>query len=124
MSEQQKLIDFVESLSNNLNGFLGASVVDLGTGMSLASTSKLSTFDLDVASAYNSEMVKAKFKAIEALGIDSQLKDMLLTLSDQLHLIRMLDGNMFVYVAVYSAQSNLAILRTIVDRNIEAFGLA
>ena len=65
------------SLAEDISGFIGASVVDLGTGMSLASVARVANFDLDVAAAYNCEMVKAKRKTIQALGIDSHLQDML-----------------------------------------------
>ena len=118
MSRQEDLKNLIANISSDLDGFIGASVVDLDTGMSLASASKMSNFDLDVASAYNSEMVKAKYKTIKALGLDTGLEDMLLTLDDQLHLIRMLDDQSFIYVAVDRHSSNLALLRTSVKRRI------
>ena len=79
MSQQDHLNNFLNSLAEDISGFIGASVVDLGTGMSLASVARVANFDLDVAAAYNCEMVKAKRKTIQALGIDSHLQDMLLT---------------------------------------------
>ena len=124
MTQQDNLNNFLESLSADLNGFIGASIVDLDTGMSLASISKYPDFDLDVAAAYNSEMVKAKFKTMEALGISGGLEDMLLTLTDQLPLIKFLDDNMFVYLAVTSAQSNLALMRKSVLLRIREYDLA
>lgn len=124
MTQQDNLNNFLESLSTDLNGFIGASIVDLDTGMSLASISKYPDFDLDVAAAYNSEMVKAKFKTMEALNISGGLEDMLLTLTDQLHLIKFLDDNMFVYLAVTSAQSNLALMRKSVLLRIREYDLA
>ena len=116
MSQQDHLNNFLNSLAEDISGFIGASVVDLGTGMSLASVARVANFDLDVAAAYNCEMVKAKRKTIQALG-------MLLTLSDQLHLVRVLNNDLFVYVAVQSSQSNLALLRTAVNANIEKYNL-
>ena len=92
--------------------------------MSLASNSKYPDFDLDVAAAYNSEMVKSKFKTMEALGITGGLEDMLLTLTDQLHLIKILDNNMFVYLAVNSSQCNLALMRRAVIQHTREFNLA
>ncbi len=124
MTQQDNLNRFLESLSTDLNGFIGASVVDLDTGMSLASVSKYPDFDLDVAAAYNSEMVKSKFKTMEALGINGGLEDMLLTLTDQLHLIKILANNMFVYLAVNSTQCNLALMRRAVNQYTREFNLA
>ncbi|MEZ2121873.1 MULTISPECIES: hypothetical protein [unclassified Corynebacterium] len=118
MSRQEDLNNLIANISSDLDGFIGASIVDLDTGMSLASASKMANFDLDVASAYNSEMVKAKYKTIKALGLKSGLEDMLLTLDDQLHLIRMLDDQSFIYVAVDRESSNLALLRTSVKRRV------
>ena len=124
MTQQDSLNGSLEALSTDLNGFIGASVVDLDTGMSLASNSKYPDFDLDVAAAYNSEMVKSKFKTMEALGITGGLEDMLLTLTDQLHLIKILDNNMFVYLAVNSSQCNLALMRRAVIQHTREFNLA
>ena len=124
MTQQDSLNGFLEALSTDLNGFIGASVVDLDTGMSLASNSKYPDFDLDVAAAYNSELVKSKFKTMEALGITGGLEDMLLTLTDQLHLIKILDNNMFVYLAVNSSQCNLALMRRAVIQHTREFNLA
>lgn len=67
MSRQEELNRLINNIASDLEGFMGASVVDVETGMSLASVSRINDFDLDVASAYNSEMVKAKLKTIRAL---------------------------------------------------------
>lgn len=106
----------VSELGDSINGFIGASVVDLDTGMALASNVSQQGFDLEMASAYNSEMVKAKLKTIQVLNIQTELEDMLLTLGDQLHLIRMLSPNTFLYLAARRSSTNLAILRSTVNR--------
>lgn len=109
----EKAIDEIEG---NVGGFIGASFVDTDSGMALASRSRRPDFDLDVASAYNSELVKAKLNTIRVLNITSTLEDMLLTLGDQLHLIKLLGSGTFVYVAVDRSQTNLALLRSAVVR--------
>ncbi|GAB95133.1 putative regulator of Ras-like GTPase activity (Roadblock/LC7/MglB family) [Kineosphaera limosa] len=116
MATQDQMTDVINRLSNDISGFLGACIVDMETGMPLASKSNRGDFDLEVASAYNSEMVKAKNKTIKALGINSQLEDMLLTLSDQLHLIKMLSPSTFMYLAADRQSTNLALLRSAVNR--------
>ena len=75
-------------------------------------------FDLDVASAYNSEIVKNKIKTIQALGLNANLEDMLLTLDSQLHLIKMLSPTTFMYLAADRSQTNLALLRSAVNRHV------
>ena len=43
MSQQDHLNNFLNSLAEDISGFIGASVVDLGTGMSLASVARVAT---------------------------------------------------------------------------------
>lgn len=104
--------EVVGQIAQNVKGFIGASVVDLDTGMPLATRSSRPDFDLDLASAYNSEMVKAKLSTMRVLNIESGLEDMLLTLGDQLHLIKLVGTGAFVYVAAERGATNLALLRT------------
>ena len=116
MATQEQMMDVMNRLAADVSGFMGACIVDMETGMPLASKSSRGDFDLEVASAYNAEMVKAKNKTIRALGINSQLEDMLLTLSDQLHLIKMLSSTTFIYIAADRGSTNLALLRSAVNR--------
>lgn len=117
MASQEKLNEMIEAIAGDINGFIGASVVDIESGMPLTSVSRRPDFDLDVASAYNSEMVKAKIKTIRALGLNSRLDDMLLTLDDQLHLIKLLSPHVFLYLAAERQGTNLALLRAAVNRH-------
>ena len=122
MSRQEELNRLINNIASDLEGFMGASVVDVEPGMALASVSRINDFDLDVASAYNSEMVKAKLKTIRALNLQVNLVDMLLTLENQLHLVRLLDSQLFLYVAVSSDNCNLALLRSTVARRVAELG--
>ena len=66
--------------------------------------------------------VKAKLKTIRALNLQVNLVDMLLTLENQLHLVRLLDSQLFLYVAVSSDNCNLALLRSTVARRVAELG--
>lgn len=121
MASQDEMTGLIEAIAQDINGFVGASIVDIESGMPLASMSRRPDFDLDVASAYNSEMVKAKRKTIAALGLDAVLEDMLLTLDSQLHLIKLLEGNTFLYLAAEREATNLALLRSAVNRHTSAY---
>ncbi len=92
MATQDQLNALIADIASDINGFIGASVVDVESGLPLASHSVRPDFDLDVASAYNSEMVKNKRKTIDALRLEATLEDMLLTLDTQLHLIKMIEA--------------------------------
>lgn len=117
MTTEDQYASKLEALQTDLNGFIAASVADIDSGMTLVIRSDRPDFDLAAASAFNSEMVKQKLKTIEALGLNSKLEDMLLTLSDQIHLIKLLDGETFLYLAVEASQSNLALVRRAVQRH-------
>ncbi len=118
MVNQDQMTEIINAIEADTNGFMGASIVDAETGMPLAGKSRLADFDLEAASAYNTEMVKAKQKTIRVLNIQSELEDMLLTLGDQLHLIKMITPTTFLYLAASRQDTNLALLRASVNRHV------
>ncbi|ETW14092.1 hypothetical protein ATO8_04341 [Roseivivax marinus] len=97
----------------NIQGFIGACLVDSESGLMLASETSAHKFDLEAAGAANTEVVRAKNAAMKALGLDDAIEDILITLGSQLHLIRPLANNpsVFVYVALERANSNLGMAR-------------
>jgi hypothetical protein len=111
-----------EHFASEIPGFIAASLVDIDSGMTLAVKSTRNDFDLAVASAYNSELVKQKLKIIKALNLKTSLEDMILTLGDQIHFIKVLSPTMFVYLAADRALANIAIVRTVVNRNSDRIG--
>lgn len=121
MANEKTLLDVIAKIEGDVNGVVATAVVDLDSGMTLAAKSNRSDFDLAVASAYNSELVKQKMKIMKALNLKSTLEDMLLTLSDQFHLIKFLPGGTsFLYLAAEKSGTNLAILRTSVGKHVAA----
>lgn len=106
-----------ESFANDIPGFVAASLVDLDSGMTLAVKSTRNDFDLAVASAYNSELVKQKLKIIKALNLRTNLEDIILTLGDQIHFIKLLSPTLFIYLAADRSTANIAIVRTMVNKN-------
>lgn len=95
-----------------LSGFIGACVVDCDSGM-LISRIGGETMDLELASAANAEVVRAKKKAIEALGLNDNIEDILITLGKHYHLIRPLSAapSLFLYLALDKANANLGLAR-------------
>jgi predicted regulator of Ras-like GTPase activity (Roadblock/LC7/MglB family) len=120
MAREKELVDVIEKIQHDASGFIAASLVDLDSGMTLAVKAVRSDFDLTAASAYNSELVKQKLKIMATLGIGGTIEDMLITLSDQIHLIKMVSKTTFLYLAVDRSQSNLAIVRTAVAKHAAA----
>jgi predicted regulator of Ras-like GTPase activity (Roadblock/LC7/MglB family) len=111
------LQNFQNDLKENINGFIAVSVTEIQTGMSYCSLSLDPNFDPELASAYNLEVVKAKQNAIKALGLDQKINDILITLSDQLHIIDVSeDGNYFIYLAVDATKANLGLTRATLSK--------
>ncbi|WP_458687925.1 hypothetical protein [Nocardia tengchongensis] len=98
-----------------LDGALGAAVVDYGSGMPLGMLGGSKSLDLEVAAAGNTEVVRAKLRTIEQLGLNEEIEDLLITLGAQYHLVRPLRGRrsrgLFLYVAIDRARGNLALAR-------------
>jgi hypothetical protein len=118
MANEKSLLEAIAKIEADVAGVIASAAVDLESGMTLAAKSNRSEFDLTVASAYNSELVKQKLKIMRSLNLKAELEDMLLTLTDQFHLIKLLpDGGSFLYLAADRGATNLAILRNAVNKH-------
>ena len=104
----------VEGIITDLPGLMAVAVVDVSSGMALASHSNTPSINPETAAAYNTEVIKAKLKAVAALKLKQTVQDVLLTLTDQLHLIKLsANGQLFIYLAVNAKDTNLAQARQI-----------
>ena len=122
MSTEKDIADAFDRIASEVPGFIAASLVDLDSGMTLAVRSNRSDFDLAVASAYNSELVKQKLKIMKSLSLKTTLEDIILTLGDQIHFIRVVSPTVFVYLAADRSATNIAIVRTIVNKYVKVMG--
>ena len=106
------MADIKTSVQNALkiDGCIGAALVDYESGMCLG-TAGNPGFDLELAAAGNAEVVRAKKKIRDKLGLRDKIEDILITLTSQYHLIRMVGTTMFLYVALERQKSNLALAR-------------
>jgi hypothetical protein len=121
MPSEKQIVDTFEKIAADMPGYMAASLVDLESGMTLGLKTLRPDFDLAAASAYNSEMVKQKLKIMKALNLKTTLDDMLITLGDQIHVIKLVGPNAFIYLAVDRAHSNLAIVRNALAKHISSF---
>ncbi|MCY1017159.1 hypothetical protein [Pyxidicoccus sp. MSG2] len=99
--------------SLKIDGAFAACLVDAKSGMSLGAIGGGPAFNVEAAAAGNTEVVRAKLKTMNALGLKDKIEDILITLGEQYHVIRPLasrDG-LFLYVALHRANANLAMAR-------------
>ena len=98
-----------------IDGSLGAAIVDHGSGMALGSLGGSKDLDLQIAAAGNTEVVKAKLRTMDSLGLKESIEDILITLGGQYHIIRPITGRggkgLFLYLALDRARANLALAR-------------
>lgn len=98
----------------SIDGATAASLVDAASGMALAQGGHPG-FDLEIAAAGNSNVVRAKLQTMKELGLSGKIDDILISLDDQYHLINVLDGDstggLFVYLVLDRAKANLALAR-------------
>lgn len=105
----------VQNILNDLPQLLAVAIVEVQSGMCLASHSNSPNLNPETAAAYNTEVVKQKQKAMAALKLTGEkIDDILITLTNQIHLINLLDdGKKFIYLAVNQRDTNLAIARDV-----------
>lgn len=98
-----------------IDGALGVALVDYTSGMALGTAGGGRDFDMSVAAAGNTDVVRAKLRTIELLNLQDKIEDMLITLDNQYHLIRPITSRsgagLFLYLALAKSRANLALAR-------------
>ncbi|MFE7775317.1 hypothetical protein ACFU5O_15730 [Streptomyces sp. NPDC057445] len=98
-----------------IEGSLGVALVDYTSGMALGTLGGGKDLDLAVAAAGNTDVIRAKVRTMEHLGLNDEIEDVLITLGAQYHLIRLLKGRggngLFIYLVLDKGNSNLAMAR-------------
>lgn len=106
------LDEIVEALVR-IKGVMAAAIVDYSSGMMLASKSLDPDFDLEIASAGNVNVMRAKMKIMERLELKEEIHDIQLNLHTQYHLIcpcTKKEG-LFIYMVAKRPEANLSIIR-------------
>ncbi|KKD06414.1 hypothetical protein [Streptomyces sp. WM6386] len=114
----------LKEMMAGVEGSLGAAVVDYTSGMALGTLGGGKDLDLTVAAAGNTDVIRAKVRTMEQLGLNGRIEDILITLDSQYHLIRLVTGRtgngLFLYLVLDKARSNLAMARHQLKRVEEA----
>lgn len=105
--------EVLSKLELTIEGFIGAAVADSDSGMCIGSTGGAGVMNIEVAAAANTEVVRAKRKAMKTLNLRDEIEDILITLGKHYHLIRPLRSRpqLFMYIAVDRSRANLAMAR-------------
>ncbi|WP_420497187.1 hypothetical protein [Parafrankia sp. FMc2] len=98
-----------------IDGATGVALVDFTSGMTLGTLGSNPSFDLEVAAAGNTEVIRAKIRTMESLGLADTIEDILITLGRQYHLVRLLQSHtgrgLFLYLVLDKGRANLAMAR-------------
>lgn len=94
-----------------VDGSMCAALVDSNSGMMLGSAG--TGMDLELAAAGNTEVVRAKLKTMQILGLADTIEDILITLGKQYHIIRPVQSKagIFLYLVLDKSKANLAMAR-------------
>lgn len=118
------MADVNQSLEDamEMDGAIAAALVDWQSGMTLG-TAGGGTLNLDIAAAGTTDVVRSKLKVMNSLELEDKIEDILITLTTQYHLIRILekDQSLFLYVVLNKEATNLAMARyklTQIERNL------
>ena len=100
---------------SDLPRLLTITVVDVSTGLALASHSNMPSINPEAAVAYTTEVVRQKQRAMRTLKLQSEtIQDIYITLSNQLHLIKLNStGSRFIHLVVNLHDTNLATAREV-----------
>ncbi|RAJ46327.1 hypothetical protein K353_00705 [Kitasatospora sp. SolWspMP-SS2h] len=105
----------LKDIMSAIEGTIGVALVDYNSGMALGTIGGSAELDLNVAAAGNTDVVRAKLRAMELLNLNEAIEDILISLSTQYHLIRPLTSRtgkgLFLYLALDRNRANLAMAR-------------
>lgn len=100
----------------DIEGAVGATIVDYESGMTLGSTGGRG-LDMELAGAGNTEVVRSKRNILHDLGIEERIEDFLISLNSSYHLIRMCEHHedVFIYLVIDRSDGNLGLARRSID---------
>jgi len=111
------LKQFGENLRDNMPGFIAVAIAEIKSGISYYSLSSVDSFDPELASAFNLEVVKSKMNVIASLGLKEKIDDIIFTLTNQIHIVDVSEnGEYLIYLAVDSSKGNIGMTKAMLNR--------
>ncbi len=111
--QETKMSNIQQTLNEimTLDGALATALVDWKSGMTLGTAG--TGLNAELAAAGNTNVLRAKLAVMKDLSLRGTIEDILITLTDQYHLIRLSkkDPQLFLYVALDKNKGNLGLAR-------------
>ncbi|GAB2770113.1 hypothetical protein HNQ93_000433 [Hymenobacter luteus] len=116
--EREQAETIIRSVLGELPELIAAAVVDISSGKTLVAYTTQSSFDLYKISSRNAELIRTTHRMLLAPWLENQqLTDLVVLLEDQLHCLRTTANQRWLcYVAVRSADTNMALVREVMRR--------
>jgi len=101
----------------DIDGAVGAAVVDYDNGMTLGTIGGRN-LDMELAGAGTTEVVRSEHNIIQDLGLEDRVEDLLISLDSQYHLVRMCENHedVFIYLVIDRSEGNLGLARRSIDQ--------
>jgi hypothetical protein len=115
-ADRTRAAEVVRSVMQDLPELLSATIIDIESGRILAEFAAEKTGNFSQAAAAHAEMVRQERQAMLALQLppEEKLEDILVTLRQQLHLMRVMHNDQWLLALAANAQdTNLGIARTV-----------
>jgi len=115
------MIEIINELNDNLKrdikGYKAMSICDIASGETLFAESLDASFDIELASACNLEVIKAKLKAIETLEIDDSIDNIIIHLEKDIHIIDITKSEQyFIYLALDAKQTTIGLVKGLLNK--------
>jgi hypothetical protein len=117
MSDFLKL--FGENISKDMPGFVALSVIDVKSGNLYYSKNNNKNFNLEIASKFALEMIRAQLNANDFLKLNQSIDDITITLTNQFQFLKISKNNSyFIYLIADSTKANLTFTKAILNKQI------
>jgi hypothetical protein len=119
--QKQKIQESLDT-ALEIDGALGIALGDWKSGMCLGfkgtDTPAFREANLEMAVATTTEVIRAKMRVLEAVGVKEDIEEILIVLKTQYHLVRLVQSvrGLFFYLAMDRDKGNLALARMKLDQ--------
>ncbi len=111
MADPESLSRRLDKLVSDLAGAVAACVIDTESGMTLAISSLAVDFDCEAAAAHSALLLQCQRRMQSAMDSRGGLREMVLTLTEQIFVLKPLTPGVALFVAANANETNLAMVR-------------